>query len=243
MSSITSTNDVHLWWTSTDVCEGTHGILAGILSLDEHDRAVQFRIADDRRRFVVARAMIRCVLALYLGRTPEQIRFQFGPYGKPRLENLGSEEGLEFNLSHSHKLALCAVARGRKVGVDIERIDPVADLERLAAFAFSLTEQQTLATLSGEQRLIGFYNCWTRKEAYVKARGDGFFLPLDAFDVSLVPGERARVLANRLDPPDTSRWSLHEITPVDNYVGALAVQGRRARICVRRWDKPSSLLA
>jgi 4'-phosphopantetheinyl transferase len=232
-----SSDDVHLWWTSTNVSEGACDVLSQVLSPDEHERVARFVFARDRRRFVVARAMLRSILARYLGWLPQEIGFQYEPHGKPRLRVADSGIGLEFNLAHSYELVLCAVSRGRQVGVDIERLQPVADLEQLAAVAFSHTEQATLSALAGEQQLIGFFNCWTRKEAYVKARGDGLLMPLNEFDVSLAPGEPVALLANRLDPHDIVRWSLHEVLPANGYVGAIAVEGQGTYIHLRQWDR------
>jgi len=146
---------------------------------------------------------------------------------------------LEFNLAHSHELVLCAISRGRQVGVDIERLQPVADLAQLAAFTLSRVEQAALFALEPDQRLLGFFNCWTRKEAYVKARGDGLRIPLDTFDVSLKPGEPAALLANRLDQDEVVRWSLASFSPTKDYVGALAVQGQDVRVYLRQWKMES----
>ena len=236
MGSMLSIDDVHLWWASTSVPEGACNVLSEVLSPAEHERAARFVFARDRRRFVVTRAMLRSILARYLGRLPQEICFQYERHGKPRLRAADSGAGLEFNLAHSHELVLYAVSRGRHVGVDVEHLQPVADLEQIAAVAFSHSEQATLSALACEQQVIGFFNCWTRKEAYVKARGDGLLMPLDAFDVSLAPGEPAMLLANRLDPYEVVRWSLYTVSPADGYVGALAVQGQGARIYLRQWN-------
>jgi 4'-phosphopantetheinyl transferase len=225
---------VHLWWRSLNVSDPVSDALVGeTLSPDEHERAARFYFARDRRQFVLARGMLRVILALYVGRRPQDLRFQYLAHGKPRLADPVVD--VEFNLTHSHGMVLCAVARGQQVGVDVERLQPVADIEHLAATAFSRIEQKALFELEPAQRLLGFLNCWTRKEAYVKARGDGLAMPLDAFDVSLKPGEPAALLANRLDRNEVGRWTLAAVSPAEGYVGALAVRGQETRVSLRQW--------
>lgn len=228
--------DVHVWWASTAAFKKISDVLSGVLSPDEHERAARFVYNRDRHRFILSRVILRDILARYLGELPEEIALHYEPHGKPRLRTAHSGAGLEFNLAHSHELLLYAVSHKRRVGVDIERLQPMADLERIAAVAFSRTEQAKLSALTDKQQLIGFFNCWTRKEAYVKARGEGLSMPLDAFDVTLTPGRPALLLANRLDPCEVFRWSLHSVSPADGYVGAVAVQGCNTRICLREWD-------
>lgn len=197
--------EVHLWWASLDVPEATAAALDKVLSTDEHERAMRFVFPRDRRRFVVARATLRRVLARYLAREPAEIRFAYGSRGKPRLRPASAVRVVEFNVAHSNALVVCAVSCNQRVGVDLEQLRPMHDLPQVAAVAFSRSEQKKLFGLAPEQQLLGFFNCWTRKEAYVKARGDGLFLDLDAFDVSLAPGEPAALLAHRLDPGEVGR--------------------------------------
>lgn len=230
-----SPGEVHLWWRLLNLSEPVSDVLIDeVLSPDEHQRAARFRFARDRHLFILARGMLRSILALYLGQRPHEVRFQYMPSGKPRLV-VDPRIDLEFNLAHSHELVLCAISRGHQVGVDVERLQPVADLEQVAAVAFSRVEQAALLALASNQQLLGFFNCWTRKEAYVKARGDGLLMPLDAFDVSLRPGDPAALLAHRLDLDEVVRWSLHAVSPAEGYVGALAVQGQGASVYLQRW--------
>ncbi len=225
--------DVHLWWTRLSAgVTVRESLVAQVLSRDERERAVRFHFARDRYRFVLGRGMLRQVLALYVDVRPEEITFRYLSHGKPRLEDSGLE--LEFNVAHSDELALCAVSR-EPVGVDVEHLVPLDKMDQLATMAFSRTEQQALFALEPDRRLLGFFNCWTRKEAYAKARGDGLAMPFDAFDVSLKPGEPARLLANRLDPNEVACWSLATISPADGYVGAIATRGQGPRMCLRQW--------
>ncbi|MBI4788811.1 MAG: 4'-phosphopantetheinyl transferase superfamily protein [Chloroflexi bacterium] len=234
----TGLGDVHLWWGWLDASEPAGDILATeVLSLDERERAARFHFARDQQRFILARGMLRHVLARYVCRRAQDITFQYLSHGKPRLADSGD---IEFNLAHSHDLVLCAVSRAQ-VGVDVERLQPVAEIEQLARMTFSPAEQAALFALEPDQRLLGFFNGWTRKEAYVKARGDGLAMRLDAFDVSLKPGEPAALLDNRLDPNEVARWSLAAISPAEGYVAAVAAPSQGINVCVRQWEWLASL--
>jgi 4'-phosphopantetheinyl transferase len=139
----------------------------------------------------------------------------------------GIQAGLQFNLSHSHQMALLAFTRGRNVGVDIEYMRPDVEFEQLARHFFSPTECAVLLDMASVLRKETFYNCWTRKEAYIKARGEGLSIPLDMFDVSLRPGEPAALLQCREDQAEVARWSLHALMPGELYAAALAVEKTR----------------
>ncbi|MEW5983038.1 MAG: 4'-phosphopantetheinyl transferase superfamily protein [Acidobacteriota bacterium] len=232
-------DDVHLWWTDLRK-SGPAGVVAAgrVLSPDEHARAARFVRAQDRYRFILARGMLRLILARYTGCRPEQVTFEYLTHGKPRLAEPACD--LHFNLSHSDDFVLCACTRGRQVGVDVEGIRPVAHLAGLALAAFSRAEHAAWSALEADSQLLGFFNCWTRKEAYVKARGDGLSMPLDAFDVSLTPGEAAALLAHRLEPAEVDRWSVSAVYPAERCVGAVVVQGQVSRISVRRWRFPGN---
>ena len=163
-----SDDEIHVWCVELDAA-GEVSALAACLSADEHERARGLLSGTHQRRFVVARGMLRQLLGRYLGQAPDAVAFLRGPYGKPFLQ----EGGLHFNVSHSHELALYAIARDREVGVDVEWMRPQVAHEQIAARFFSLEEQEALAQVPDEARRAAFYNIWTRKEAYVKARGDG----------------------------------------------------------------------
>jgi 4'-phosphopantetheinyl transferase len=154
---------------------------------------------------------------------PEAVRFRYGPRGKPMLD---AEDGLlRFNLSHSGDLALVAVSLGRDIGVDVERVRPDRDLERIATRFFSAAEVAALLALPRAERAGAFYRCWTRKEAYIKALGDGLAIPLDSFDVAFAPGATAALLASRLDSAEARRWSMAALEPGPGYAGAMVVEG------------------
>jgi 4'-phosphopantetheinyl transferase len=201
-----------------------------ILSPDEREHAAKFHFDKDRNRYIVSHASLRETLARYLRAEPKELKFSVNEYGKPFLP----EHDLGFNLSHSGEYALIAVTRGRNIGVDVEQIRADVEIEKLASRYFSPREVSELMALPPERRIIAFYNCWTRKEAYIKAQGMGLSLPLDSFDVSLAPGEPAILRATRPDTSEAARWSLHSFAIEPNYIAALAVEGDGLEI--RFWD-------
>jgi 4'-phosphopantetheinyl transferase len=194
------------------------------LSRDEHDRAQRFRTERDRRRYIVRRGLLRELLSRYLDRPPEQVRLTCSPGGKPALR--GGD--LRFNLSHSHGLVVYAIARGRDVGCDIEWRDCRFVAGLVPEKFFSSLEMRMLRELPADKRTEGFFNCWTRKEAYIKARGVGASLPLRSFDVSLVPDEPAALL-NGCDG-----WSVQSFEPAPRYQAAIAAEGTGWRLNLRR---------
>ena len=197
-----------------------------ILSRDERKRARQFFFDEDRDHYVLARGLLRLILARYLDVDPGRLRFDYNTWGKPALGEPGGSQWLNFNLSHSGDLALYAVARGRRVGVDLERMRDDVSFELLAKRFFSPREYAVLQAIPAGAKKKAFFDGWTRKEAYIKARGKGLSIPLEQFDVSLAPDEPARLLGNEMDPDDVSRWSLQEIAPAGGYAAAIAVEGR-----------------
>jgi 4'-phosphopantetheinyl transferase len=230
-----SPNTVYLWWTSIDELDRMSEDPINVLTPDEIGRANRFAFIQDRKQFVLARVMLRYVLAQHLDQRPEEITFCYGAHGKPYLKLMNSEVGLSFNLAHSHEIVLCAVAQCSDVGVDVEYVHSIDDLDKIASVAFSSRERAQLLRLSGNRKLVGFFNCWTRKEAYVKACGNGLSMELAAFDVSLVPEVPAALLAHQLDPQEVFRWSLYDVSPADGYVGALAVRGQDYQPVLQRW--------
>ena len=205
------------------------------LSADERQRAARFHFDVDRDRYIVAHASLRDILSRYLHCDPQDLKFSTNEFGKPSLtrsNDFSRLKNIEFNLSHSGDFALIAVTRGRKVGVDVELIRADIELEDLARRNFSPREVSELMTLPLEHRTLGFFHCWTRKEAYIKAQGLGLSLSLDSFDVSL--GEPAALRATRPDANESARWSLHSLNVESNYAAALAVDGNGLEI--QCWD-------
>lgn len=224
------TSDVHVWRISLDV--PVPQPIALMVSEDERHRAARFRLERDQRRFIIARAALRMILARYLFVDPAELKFQTNAFGKPFLLDHGSS--LRFNLSHSNELALLAIAAGREVGIDIEFMRADVATDEVAQNFFSQLEVRQLRSIDPRFRRIAFFNCWTRKEAYIKARGRGLFLPLDQFDVSIGLDEPPSLLANRLEPAEPSRWSFRQLFPATGYAATLAAEGTLR--AVEQWE-------
>jgi 4'-phosphopantetheinyl transferase len=218
-------DEVHVWRAGLDLDPADHERLRAFLSADESARADRFLRPEHRRRFANGRGLVRQVLAGYLETEPGRIRFVYGPQGKPGLP----ATALRFNLSHSGGRALLAVTRGRELGVDIERIRPEIDCLGIARRVFSEAEQRALRAVPEPLRRRAFFAAWTRKEAYVKARGGGLSIPLRDFDVSLAPGEPPALL-RAPDPGEIDRLQLEGLDVEDGFMAALVVEGRGLRL-------------
>jgi 4'-phosphopantetheinyl transferase len=181
---------------------------------------------------MAGRGALRHILAGYLGCAPAEIGFSYTAYGKPFLRN-EEKHGLRFNLSHSEDQALLAVTRGRVVGVDIEQIRPDFATEEIAKRFFSEREWKELRGLPAAERTTAFFRCWTRKEAFIKAVGEGLSFPLDAFAVSLAPGEPAALRWLRTDKDGARRWRLEDIAAPAGFLAALAVEGEVSRVVMQ----------
>jgi len=220
-----SADEVHLWRAFLDQSPEQISGLGQTLSDEERARAGRFHFERDRRRFVVGRGVLRAILGQYLGLEATQARFSFGPYGKPYLAEEPGDCKLCFNLAHSSEIALYAFSLRRQVGVDVEQLRFLADAEQVAEHFFSPGEKAVWDSLPPAHRQAAFYDCWTRKEAYIKATGKGLSERLELIDVSLTPGEPAQVLSVAGDHHEALRWSLASLTPAPGYVAALAVEG------------------
>jgi 4'-phosphopantetheinyl transferase len=231
-----SSHEVHVWRVSLDQPATCVRRLAQTLSDDERARAGRFRFERDHRRFVVGRGVLRAILGRYLGAEPGRLQFRYGARGKPYLAGEFDGSPLRFSLAHSHRLALCALTRDREVGVDLEYVRPMPDAPQMVARFFSPHENAVWSELPASQKEQAFYACWTRKEAYIKALGDGLARPLDRFDVSLAPGEPAQLLNVDGEPGEVPRWALETLAPARGYVGALAAEGHGWRLSCWRWE-------
>jgi 4'-phosphopantetheinyl transferase len=236
-----SSDEVHVWRASLGQPTSRVEQLVRTLSDDERGRAERFHSERDRTRFVVARGTLRSILGHYLGVEPGRVQFEYGPRGKPHMAEPFANLALRFNLAHSHDWALYAFAHHREVGIDLERACPLPDAEEIATRFFSARESAAWRALSPNRRQQAFYLCWTRKEAYIKAIGDGLALPLDQFDVSLAPTEPARLLRVEGNPKEAKRWSLQTLEPAPGYVAALAVEGHGWRLVC--WDYRAEMVS
>lgn len=227
---------IHLWAARLDPPAWRVEELARLIDPDERARAERFRFDVHRRRFIVGRGFMRIVVGAYLGVDPAGLVWSYGPKGKPYLAEPTAGAPLHFNLSNSEELALLGVNRVREIGVDVEHLRPLSDMEALAERFFSASESKTLLALPPELRSRGFFNCWTRKEAYLKAVGDGLSAPLDRFDVTLVPGEEPKMVTLEGDPERAARWSLYHLEPAQQYLGAVAIEEPGWELSAWRWE-------
>jgi 4'-phosphopantetheinyl transferase len=225
---VLGSQDVDVWLIDLGVGVRRVEEFASLLSEDEKDRAARFLAGKDRERFMVARGLLRIIIADYLGALPGDLRFSYGAFGKPGLE-AGWGSALEFNLAHSEGLALLAVTRGRRVGVDLEFIRADVDNEQIAERFFSPGEVAVLDGLPTGLRNETFFRVWTRKEAYVKARGEGLSIPLDQFCVAPGPGNEQTPVGD-----GTPLWFVTDLAADPAYAAAVAVEGSDWRLrCFR----------
>ena len=216
-------DEVHLWRIDLAAVAVGEKRWLQILSPDERTRAARFHFSHDRQHFAATRALLRTILASYIASEPAELVFRYSEKDKPSLALVGNQ--VEFNVSHSGTMALLAFARGRALGVDVEKIREDFDPDALAHRFFSSEEQHQLGAIPPLERYHGFFRCWTRKEAYIKAKGAGLSLPLDQFDVSLRAGDENALLATRPDIAEAALWSLQDVPAGEGYVAALCVQG------------------
>jgi 4'-phosphopantetheinyl transferase len=229
-------NKVHIWSIQLDQPTRSSS-LAKLLSAEETARAARFHFARDAHHYTVGRATLRLILSQYLALPPAALTFDYNAYGKPLLAPAQNPVGLAFNLTHSGGHALCAITHGHAVGIDLEVMREL-DYLQMAGTVFSAQEQAILRSLPVTDHQRAFYNGWTRKEAYIKAHGQGLSMPLADFDVTLAPHEPARLLATRPDPSEAARWSLYGWSIDTDRVAALAVAGQDWQI---DWHESSDL--
>jgi 4'-phosphopantetheinyl transferase len=227
--------EIHLWLIDLDESAGCTESFRPYLSDDERERADRLRIRKMQDHFIVARGFLRKILGESLAISPEHLQFGYGPHGKPELLNTGLPD-INFNLSHSSSLALLAINRTFPIGVDIETARPGRPFMRLAERFFSEREIGELHSLEEALVLEGFYSCWTRKEAYLKAIGTGLATPLNAFDVSLKPGDQPALIGQRLDPAETGQWQILEVQVPEGYRAAVATRWLSPRLIIRHWQ-------
>ena len=229
-SPILNPHEVHVWRASLEPDAQTLAHHRQLLTAEEQARAERFLFARDRHHFITARAILRTLLGSYLQQDPREVMLTYGGRGKPALAVQRPDTPLEFNLSHSAGLALYAFTLHAQTGVDIEFHRDIQDLRQLAATVFSASELAALDALPATLKKVGFYAAWTRKEAFIKAIGEGVAFPLDRFDVSLTPGEPARLLRIHGDPVAAQRWQMVAFTPAEQFSGALVVENPLARV-------------
>jgi 4'-phosphopantetheinyl transferase len=208
--------------------------LSQVLSAQETAKAQRYVFDVHRRRYIVGRGLLRVFLGKLLDAPPSSFVFGEGPHGKPKLE-AQPHRAMEFNVSHSEDEALYAFVYDRPVGVDVECIRPI-DHIALAEHSFSPAERERLRSYPVEKYPEVFFSIWSRKEAFIKARGDGLSFPLHQFDVEVAPDQTPRLLANRLDPADVARWTMHALPEVNEAKTALCVEGEPEKLLAFRYE-------
>ena len=224
---------VHVWRVELSRPQGALQELRALLSLDERERADRFRFDRDRDRFTVARATLRSLIGRYLGREPASLSFEYLDHGKPALADGQSRDGLAFNVSHSADLALIAFARQRDAGIDVEAIRPDRELLGIASRFFCPREVECLEAAGGDALSDLFFAFWTRKEAYLKARGVGLAGSLQAIDVSRATGEdRIDLQVAEPSGDDRRSWCLVDLPVDDGFRAALCAERMPREICL-----------
>ncbi len=222
--------EIHLWRADLNLESSQRQQLAGTLSADEWQRAERFHFERDRHHFIAARGILRAILSRYLALPPEQLQFSYGTRGKPALVHQGSvhqkKDGLLcFNLSHSNGLALYAVGWNCHIGIDLEYQRSMSDLNKLAQRFFSATESAAILALPVEQQRAAFFRCWTAREAYLKATGEGL-AGLETVELCLQPGNTVGLARINGDLEAAAAWSLHCLEVASGWLAALAVEGQ-----------------
>lgn len=231
-------SDVHVWTMPLDLNSAKLNALESCLSEAECERANRFRFDQHRRRFTAARGYLRNILGLYLEDDPANVKFRYGPRGKPALESGATANGsnLHFNLAHSEELAMLAVSRTGPVGIDLERVRVLEDAEELVTRFFCPAEAAAFRVLPPQLKPTAFFNLWTRKEAWLKATGEGIGHSLHRVQVSFLPGEPVKLLQMPADLGNAQEWSLLELVTWHGFTAALACWGAAPRVCYRTWE-------
>jgi 4'-phosphopantetheinyl transferase len=224
--------EAHIWRASLQSTARALAVYWDILSMDERARADRFRFASHRRQFIVSHAVLRLLLAIYSERAAGGLEFEFLEHGKPVLKD---GRGLAFNMAHSRDLAAYIICRNQRVGIDVEWMQSCVDFMKIARDFFSPAEREALEALPAQRRAAAFYAYWTRKEAYIKARGDGLSLDLRSFTVAL-DAERAAVFRLPDSTGSNEAWTLGTFDAGACYSGAFAVEGEVRQWRLREWD-------
>jgi 4'-phosphopantetheinyl transferase len=229
-------DEIHVWAAPLAIESDLVKAFARTLAPDEKARAERFKFDKHRNRFIAGRGVLRELLGRYLKANPQDLRFDYSSNGKPRFAAAFPGNGVHFNLSHSEDLAVMAATKIGNVGVDVECVRALKDMDHLVARFFSARESELFQTVPADEKPSAFFNLWTRKEALLKATGEGITRALSLVEVSFLPGEPARLLAVSGDSGKAAEWSLRELAPAAGFVAAVAIQARDVKVQCARWD-------
>lgn len=216
-------HQVHVWSLNKSEHKNKLAAYWNILSKEEKESASKYRFTRDRDCSIIARGALRTLLGNYLKQSPERIKFQFGTHGKPSLNELSD---IEFNVSHSTNAIVLAFVQHNSIGIDVEYIKRNIEVKKIAKHFFSKEEIMSLFSMDESYYKQAFYNCWTRKEAFIKALGSGLSFPLDQFVVSLDSTKEAALLDTKWDEKEKDNWVLKSFEPAQDYIGAVTVKGK-----------------
>jgi len=230
-------SDLHVWCASLNVSLEEQSYYLSLLSKDEISRAGRFYFERDRNHFIAGRGLLRSFLGSYLNLEPDRIEFVYGRHGKPALKSVGQNKTLEFNLSHSKDLALYAFSWNRKVGIDIEYMIPMADMDDFAEKYFASSESEYINSLSGKQKNEAFFKTWTCKEAFLKANGSGLTVPINQVEISF-EADGVALTSIGSDKEQSPRWRLELLNPIPGYKAAVAIDGHDCQIIFQQLNNP-----
>jgi 4'-phosphopantetheinyl transferase len=231
-----SKKDIHLWRADLNLPDRRIQELSRIISTAERMRAERFHFERDSRKYAIGFGILRTILGHYVGIEPKELRFIHGRGGKPMLDGVFANRYIHFNMSHSEGLALYGFTRDHEIGVDIEFVRDIPEMDDIAEQFFSKKENKVFRSLPERKKKEAFFSCWTRKEAFIKAIGDGLYHPLDNFDVGLKPGESAKLIRMGGDSKSASRWLIQDLKPGPGFIAAFAVEGHDWRLHFWQWS-------
>lgn len=228
---------VHIWKVSLDVLSYSVYEFQKILSDEERGRADRFCFEKDRCRYIVRVGILREILSNYTGRKPRMLKFCYGEHGKPRLNDCSGKSNIHFSLSHSEGLALYAFSRDYDLGIDIELIRSIPEMEQIIKLFFSEKEKVAFEAILGNEKLEAFFKYWTRKEAFIKAMGDGLYRPLDSFDISMISPEAGVPIRISENSKIISKCFIYDFIPAPRFSGALAILGQNFEVFHINWSE------
>jgi 4'-phosphopantetheinyl transferase len=218
---------VHVWQAKVDNSSAHPNKFSSVLSTDEHEQANNFKFTADKQHFIFRRYQLRLILSKYLGCNPRELMFRYSEYKKPFIYMPELKE-VKFNMSFSGDLMLVGVSRNNEIGIDIEKVRPVEDLENIATENFSILEVKSL--IRRKDKINTFFRIWTRKEAFIKATGNGMYLPLRSFCVNINPSGKPEHLAIFNHPMESGLWRTTELNTSDGYVASMAIKSNNFQI-------------